>query len=86
VKGVFSFWIGFLTQLLAPESNHWAEIMTKLEVDVFQQNMLFFPIQMLGIRLQFSLLLLCKIMDRTKATHQICAILIQLEKVVTKTL
>jgi hypothetical protein len=47
VKGVFSFRTGFLTQLLAHESKNWAEIITKLEVNLFQQNMLFLPIQIL---------------------------------------
>jgi hypothetical protein len=47
VKGVFSFRTGFLTQLLARESKNWAEIVTKLEVNLFQQNMLFIPIQIL---------------------------------------
>ncbi len=47
MKGVFSFQTGFLTQLLARESQNWAEIVTKLEVDLFQQNMLFLPIKML---------------------------------------
>ncbi len=47
MKGVFSFRTGFLTQLLARESQNWAEIATKLEVDLFQQNMLFLPIQIL---------------------------------------
>jgi hypothetical protein len=47
VKRVFSFQTGFLTQLLARESQNWAEIVTKLEVNLFQQNMLFLPIQIL---------------------------------------
>ena len=47
MKGVFSFRTDFLTQLLARESQNWAEIVTKLEVDLFQQNMLFLPIQIL---------------------------------------
>jgi hypothetical protein len=47
VKGVFSFQTGFLTQLLARESKNWAEIVTKLEVVLFEQNMLFLPIQIL---------------------------------------
>jgi hypothetical protein len=46
-KGVFSFQTGFLTQLLACESKNWAEIVTKLEVVLFQQNMLFLPIQII---------------------------------------
>ncbi len=32
---------------LARESQNWAEIVPKLEVDLFQQNMLFLPIQIL---------------------------------------
>ncbi len=47
VKRVFSFRTGFLTQLLARKSKNWAEIVTKLEVNLFQQNMLFLPIQIL---------------------------------------
>ena len=47
MKGVFSFQTGFLTQLLAHESKNWAEIVTKLEVVLFQQNMLFLLIQIL---------------------------------------
>ena len=47
VKGVFLFQTGFLTQLLAHESKNWADFVTKLEVDLFQQNMLFLPIQIL---------------------------------------
>jgi hypothetical protein len=47
VEGVFSFQTGFLTQLLVHESKNWAEIVTKLEVALIQQNMLFLPIQIL---------------------------------------
>ena len=47
MNGVFSFRTGFLTQLLARESKNWAEIVTKLEVDLFQQNILSLPIQIL---------------------------------------
>jgi hypothetical protein len=47
MNGAFSFQTGFLTQLLARESKYWAEIVTKLEVDLFQQNILFLPIQIL---------------------------------------
>ena len=50
MKRVFSFQTGFLTQLLARESQNLAEIVTKLEVDLFQQNMLFLPIQILRNR------------------------------------
>ena len=47
MNGVFSFRTGFLTQLLVRESQNWADIVTNLEVDLFQQNMLFLPIQIL---------------------------------------
>ena len=47
MNGVFSFWTGFLTQLLARESKNWAYIVTKLEVKLFQQDILFLLIQIL---------------------------------------
>jgi hypothetical protein len=47
MNGVFSFWTCFLTQLLARESKNWAEIVTKLEAGLFQQDIFFLPIQIL---------------------------------------
>ncbi len=57
MKGVFSFRTGFLTQLLARESQNWAEVVTKLEVDLFQQNMLFLPIQILRNQTSISIVI-----------------------------
>jgi hypothetical protein len=47
-KGAFSFRTGFLTQLMACETNHWKEVLTKLNADLLQQNLLFFPIKLFG--------------------------------------
>jgi hypothetical protein len=47
-KGAFSFQTGFLTQFLARETNHWTKGVTKLNTDLLQQNLLFFPIKLFG--------------------------------------
>jgi hypothetical protein len=45
-SGTYYFQTGFLTQLLALESNQWGQVISNIHSDLLEKDMLFFPVQL----------------------------------------
>jgi hypothetical protein len=85
-KVVFSSHTGFIIQLMACETNHLTKVVTKLNADLLQQNLLFFPIKLFGNQWSLVVAIALPCIEKTTLLHQCCAILILLEIMATKML
>jgi hypothetical protein len=83
-KGAFSFRIDFLTHLMACDTIHWTKVIAKLNADLLQQNLLFFPIKLFSNQWSLFVAIALPCIGEKIPFPQFCAILFLWEVMMIK--